>query len=87
MQIAGVDFMEVEMDVFFPAQVASVNVEVPLPHDDIFPGEGKVFEVYLGAVPGVFVYPTAYTNVTIIGPPLFGESTMILCINVPASLE
>ena len=54
------------MDVFFPAQVASVDVEVPLRQDDIFPGEDKVFEVYLGASPGVFVSPIAYTNVTII---------------------
>ena len=70
---AGVDFMEVEIDIEFPAQVASVNVEVPLGLDDIFPGEDKVFEVYLGATPGVFVYPTAYTNVTIIDSPIPGE--------------
>ena len=76
---AGVDFMEVEMDVFFPPQVTSVDVEVPLGLDDIFPGEDKVFEVYLGASPGVFVSPTAYTNVTIIN----SESIVRLSVNAP----
>ena len=81
---AGEDFMEVEMDIFFPPQVASVDVEVPLGLDDIFPGEDKVFEVYLGPSPGVFVSPTAYTNVTIIDPdPLLpGESTLLYNIIV-----
>ena len=81
---AGEDFMEVEMDVFFPPQVASVDVEVPLGLDDIFPGEDKVFEVYLGPSPGVFVSPTAYTNVTIIDPdpPLPGESTCLYIVYI-----
>ena len=76
---AGVDFVEVEMDVLFPAQVASVNVEVPLGLGDTFPGEDRVFEVYLGATPGVFVSPTAYTTVTIIHPypTRPGESTVV----------
>ena len=67
------------MDVVFPPQVTSVDVEVPLGLDDIFPGEDKVFEVYLGATPGVFVSPTAHTIVTIIDPdpPLPGRSTVV----------
>ena len=65
---AGEDFIEVEMDVLFPAQMDSVIVEVPLGPDDIFPGEDKVFEVYLGASPGVFVSPTAHVDVIIVDP-------------------
>ena len=60
--------MEVDTDILFPALVESVSVSVALGPDNIFPGEDKVFEVYLGAALGVFVSPIAYANVTIIDP-------------------
>ena len=66
--VAGEDFIEVETDILLPASIDSVNVSIPLGPDDIFPGEDKVFEVYLGAALGIFVSPDAYANVTIIDP-------------------
>ena len=48
---------------------------VALGPDNIFAGEAKVFQVYLGPAPGAFVSPTAQADVTIIDPdsPLPGE--------------
>ena len=62
---ADVDFLEVDMDIVFPAGTNSMVVSVPFTADDIFPEEDKVFEVYLGASPGVFISPIAYVNITI----------------------
>ena len=67
---AGKDFIEVEVHVLLPAKMNSVVVPVPLGSDNIFPGDDKVFEVYLGAATGLFVSPIAYANVTIIDPDL-----------------
>ena len=53
------------MDIVFPAGTNSMVVSVPFTADDIFHEEDKVFEVYLGASPGVFISPIAYANVTI----------------------
>ena len=64
-RIAGVDFAEVEFDVLLPAHVESVTIFVPLGPNDTLPGEEKIFEVYLGAALGVFVYPIAYANVNV----------------------
>lgn len=57
-------------------------VEVPLGPDDDFPGEDKMFEVNLGATPGVFVSPLGHVNVTIVDPdpPLPGECVACLCV-------
>ena len=59
-----------EVDVLLPSQIDSVVVPVSLGSDNIFPGNDKVFEVYLGAATGLFVSPIAYANVTIIDPDL-----------------
>ena len=65
-------------DILFPAGSDSVVVEVPLGPDDDYPGEDKVFDVNLGATPGVFVSPLGHVNVTIIDPdpPLPGEGVV-----------
>ena len=65
---AGVDFHEVKEDVTFPAQTESINVSITLGPNDIFPGEDKVFEVYVGPTPGTYVSPTAYVTVIIVDP-------------------
>ena len=64
----GGDFKEVETDVVFPAQTNSINVSITLGPDDIFPGEDKVFEVYLGPAPGTYISPTAHVTVIIVDP-------------------
>ncbi|CAI8020180.1 Adhesion G-protein coupled receptor V1, partial [Geodia barretti] len=70
--IAGEDFTEARRAVLLPAGMTSVTQTVALGPDNIFPGEAKVFEVYLGPAPGAFVSPTALANVTITDsdPPL-----------------
>ena len=72
---AGEDFTEARREVLLPAGVSSVTQTVALGPDNIFEGEAKVFQVYLGPAPGAFVSPTAQANVTIIDPdsPLPGE--------------
>ena len=74
MYTADEDFIEISMDVHFPAQTSSVVVDVELAADDVFPEEDKVFEVYLGASLGVYIHPFAYTSVVIVNddPPLQG---------------
>ena len=62
------DFRELEMDVVFPAQTDSIVIGIPLGPDDIFPGENKVFEAYLGPSPGTFISPIAHVMVLIVDP-------------------
>ena len=71
------------MDVEFPAGTDSMVVSVPFTTDDIFPEEDKVFEVYLGASPGVYISPIAYVNVTIENddPPLPGKYWCGMCVH------
>ena len=60
------DFTEMREEVVLSPGQSLVTVAVLLGQDDIFPGDNKVFEVYLGPAHDAFVSPTAFANVTII---------------------